>query len=130
VAFAYREWFPPPAPSVDVLAPLWARDVQDADAVIVAADGAVVVGSAVARAGGDLARVHVHPSRWGEGIAQRLHAAAVDALRDAGHVEARLWVIERNARARALYERNGWVLVPDECIEELGVVEVRYRLAL
>jgi hypothetical protein len=49
---------------------------------------------------------------------------------DAGHVEARLWVIDRNRRARDLYERNGWVLVPGETIEELGVVEVRYRCIL
>ena len=49
---------------------------------------------------------------------------------DPGHVEARLWVIDRNRRARDLYERNGWVLVPGETIEELGVVEVRYRCVL
>jgi len=29
-----------------------------------------------------------------------------------------------------LYERNGWVLVPDERFEELAVVEVQYRLDL
>lgn len=132
VSFAYRDWFPPasPPPSIDELVELWATDVADAHAVIAAVDDGRLIGSAVARRSGDLGRVHVHPARWGEGLGQRLHDAAVAALRTAGHAEARLCVIEQNERARALYERNGWVLVPDEHIEYLGVVEVVYRLPL
>lgn len=129
VLFAYRDWFPPEAlaPDVRVLTDLWANDVAGAHAVFVADERGVIVGSAVARASGDLARVHVHPSRWGEGIGQQLHDAAVDALRTAGHSTAGLWVIAANERARSLYERNGWELDPERTLKEVGVIEVRYR---
>jgi len=130
VSVAYREWFPPPAPAVDVLCPLWEAEVREAHAVFIAVDGADVVGSAVARVGGWLGRVHVNPSRWGQGIGQQLHDAAITVFRDAGYGDAHLWVIEQNLRAIQLYERNGWVLVPDERHEELDVVEVQYRLDL
>jgi GNAT superfamily N-acetyltransferase len=126
VSVAYREWFPPPAPAVEVLRPLWEADLRDAHAVLAWGD----VGSVVARANGDLARLHVHPSRWGEGIGRRLHDAAVAELRERGHQRAGLWVIERNERARALYERSGWTVVDGEVFEELGVREVRYVLDL
>jgi hypothetical protein len=41
---------------------------------------------------------------------------------------AELWVLERNTRARAMYERRGWALVPDRRLEWPGisVAEVRY----
>jgi len=128
VSVAYRDWFPPPAPSFDELVPQWAREVAAGHAVFVYGDG---VGSVVARADGSLGRLHVHPSRWGEGIGQVLHDAAVGELRSSGHRLANLLVIEANVRARSLYERNGWVLdasVP--AIEHLGVREVRYVLEL
>jgi GNAT superfamily N-acetyltransferase len=125
VAVAYAEFFPPPAPSVAELRPLWEQDVRTAHAVFVAGD---CVGSAVARADGSLGRVHVHPSHWGGGIGGALHDAAVAELRAHGHRRAELWVIDRNVRARGMYERRGWVLDPSQVKDYLGVREVRYVL--
>ena len=57
---------------------------------------------------GELRFLHVHPDAWGTGLAQLLHDAALDALRAAGFVEARLRTEERNHRALAFYARAGW----------------------
>jgi GNAT superfamily N-acetyltransferase len=132
VLFAYSDWFPADAlpPTVDVLLPLWSRDVAESHAVLIAEDAGVVVGSAVARADGDLARLHVRPHWWGKGIGASLHDHAVDALRAAGHARAGLWVIAANTRARSLYERRSWVLDPTRTLDEVGVLEVRYELDL
>jgi GNAT superfamily N-acetyltransferase len=132
VTVAYRDFFPASAlrPSPEVLAGLWRRDLDDGHEVIVAIEDAQLVGSAIARSDGTLARLHVHPSRWRRGIGQLLHDRAIEALRDAAHAEAHLWVIEGNEPARTLYERAGWRLVPGEELIELGVKEVRYRLSL
>ena len=132
VLVAYRDWFPPDASEPDraELVDSWSEDVATAHAVFVAERDGALIGSAVARANGDLARLHVHPSRWGDGIGAALHDAAVDALRAAGHARAELWVIEANARARSLYERKGWVLDPARVLDYLGVREVRYVLDL
>ncbi len=54
--------------------------------------------------------LYVLPNFWGEGVAPRLHDAALAGLRDAGCTEARLWVLEHNERARRFYERRGWRL--------------------
>jgi GNAT superfamily N-acetyltransferase len=132
VSFAYRDWFPPwaAAPAIDHLERLWREDVDTAHAVLVAIAGGVVVGSAVARASGDLARLHVLPSHWSRGIGSSLHDAALSVLRERGHERAGLWVIEQNARARRLYERNGWALDPTAQLVEVDVVEVRYWRSL
>ena len=128
VLVAYRDWFAPDASEPDraELVESWADDVTSAHAVFVAELDGALVGSAVARANGDLARLHVHPRHWGQGLGQALHDAAVDALWAAGHERAELWVIEANARARSLYERNRWVLDPTRSLDYLGVREVRY----
>ena len=46
------------------------------------------------------------PERWGSGVADALHDAALAAL---GCAEVKLWVLEENARARRFYEKRGWV---------------------
>ena len=132
IAVAYRDFFPDVAltPSAAILGDQWRADVDGAHEVTVAVDGSGVVGSVVARPGGELARLHVHPTRWRAGIGQRLHDRAVDVLRTTGYPEARLWVIDRNEPARRLYERAGWRLVRSEELVELGVTEVRYRRPL
>jgi GNAT superfamily N-acetyltransferase len=130
VLVAYRDWFPPgsPEPTPRQLSQVWSADLADAHGVLVCEDDdGALVGSVVARATGDLARLHVRPARWGEGIGGALHDAALDALWAGGHERAGLWVIEANERARGLYERRGWTLDPDrEPLVELGVREVRY----
>jgi GNAT superfamily N-acetyltransferase len=55
-----------------------------------------------------LEAIYVRPSAWGTGLAVALHDAAVAELRARGVVQARLWVLEENDRARRFYERLGW----------------------
>ncbi|WP_443075180.1 GNAT family N-acetyltransferase [Streptomyces sp. NBC_01483] len=57
---------------------------------------------------GQLYQIHVDPSRWGQGIGGRLHAAFVQFLRDASLVTGVLEAWERNSRAQAFYARHGW----------------------
>ena len=52
--------------------------------------------------------MYVLPAAWGGGLANDLHAAALDQLRAHGAVRARLWVLALNGRARRFYERHGW----------------------
>ena len=99
--------FPPdryPFPHDEVRA-RWRRVLADADAqVLVAESGGDVVGlAAVCR--GWLDGLYVVPAWWGEGVAPLLHDRALALL---GPGEARLWVLEQNARARRFYERRGW----------------------
>jgi hypothetical protein len=60
-------------------------------------------------------------------------SAAVDTLRDAAFIEATLWVLDTNARARRFYEIAGWAVDDAERLEQLRgflVREVRYRRTL
>lgn len=103
-------------------------------------DGAVVgcVAASVDAGEGEVVGLYVDPSCWRQGHAARLLAAVLDDLRDAGAGSARLWVLEHNTAARAIYERRGWrtdgatrVVSTGPGVEGLPeVVELRYRLAL
>src|SRR2546426_1081524 len=42
---------------------------------------------------GELWAINLDPDRWGRGLGRSLLAAAEEALRDAGHTEAILWVV-------------------------------------
>jgi GNAT superfamily N-acetyltransferase len=57
-----------------------------------------------------LERFFVMPERWGTGVADALHEAVLQALRERGDPICRLWVMEENHRARRFYERQGWRL--------------------
>ena len=59
---------------------------------------------------GRLERLYVRPAGWGSGVAQELHAAALDALREQGATSASLWCLVENPRARRFYEKHGWRL--------------------
>lgn len=50
----------------------------------------------------------VRREHWGAGLAGELHAAAIDAARERGFTQIRLYVAEGQARARRFYEREGW----------------------
>lgn len=78
--------------------------------------------------GDELGAIHVDPAAQGAGVGSALLAAAVDALREAGHSEAFLWTFEANGLARTFYERRGWELVPGR--QERHAPEVRYRITL
>lgn len=131
--------FPPdaPPPTADELARQWCDEVASADGglVQVAVDGEEVVGTVVAvrhpdrHDTGELRRLYVDPEHWGLGIGARLHDAALAHLRGASCRSATLWVLEGNARARAMYERRGWVHVPDGGIRVVfdRVHDVLYR---
>jgi GNAT superfamily N-acetyltransferase len=77
----------------------------------------------------ELRALYVDPPAQGAGVGSALLAAAVEALRAAGHAEAFLWTFEANGLARAFYERHGWELVPGHT-DHLGAPEIRYRLVL
>lgn len=57
---------------------------------------------------GDLYSLYLRPGVWGRGIGTRLHAAALDGLRDCGFTRAGLWVLDGNTRALRFYARVGW----------------------
>ena len=78
---------------------------------------------------GQIHRLYVAPETWGLGIGTRLHDEALTLLADRGFTTAGLWVLERNDRARRMYERRGWHRAVGATKEwpELGVFEVRYE---
>jgi putative acetyltransferase len=110
---AYRHVFPPelyPFPD-EAERTKWRDLVRDhgrTHRLVVAEEAGEVVGAVVAKPG-TLLHLFVVPSRWGSGVADALHAAAVEVSRQAGVAECRLEVLAENRRARRFYERHGWV---------------------
>lgn len=82
---------------------------------------------------GQLYAINVDPRQQGRGLGRALLGAAREAMAEVGFVEAILWVLPGNRRARRFYERAGW---RDDGVEQtvdvLGVTvsEVRYRTSL
>jgi GNAT superfamily N-acetyltransferase len=63
-----------------------------------------------------LQRLHVREHAWGTGVAQKLHTAALETLREQGAGSASLWCLVDNSRARRFYEKQGWRLNGEERI--------------
>ncbi|HWA62023.1 MAG TPA: GNAT family N-acetyltransferase [Caulobacteraceae bacterium] len=84
--------------------------------------GGEVVGY-VAFSGGWLSHLFVHPDHQGKGVGAALLSRVIADGR-----ERQLWTFAGNARARAFYERRGWVLAErtDGQGNEHGQPEVRY----
>lgn len=136
---AFAGIFPPeaPAPTVGGLTVDWAGrlDAGPPQLVTVAEQASGLVG--VVAAGpdpdepgvGHLARLYVLPAEWGRGIGRRLHDAALAHLRDRGHPEATLWVLEANHRARCWYERLGWRPTPARkpTYAPANILDIAYR---
>ena len=78
-----------------------------ADTLVAEADGEVVGFTMTDR--DEVDQVYVAPAGRGTGAATALLVAAEQGIRDAGHETAWLAVVGGNARARAFYERQGWV---------------------
>jgi GNAT superfamily N-acetyltransferase len=77
-----------------------------------------------------LRRLYVDPGYWGRGIGRRLHDEALAHVQQAGYRAVVLWVLERNVRARAMYERWGWQATPARHAVHPGVDEVCYLITL
>jgi ribosomal protein S18 acetylase RimI-like enzyme len=142
--FAYTSIFPSdaPRPKLDDLTLDWERRLGGLHSPnvrgYVAARGDHLAGVVVAGADpdhlemGHITRFYVDAPDWGQGIGSLLYDAAISHLRQVGYVEASLWVLEGNARARAWYERLGWTCT-GECkvaAETVGVEDVRYTKPL
>ena len=68
---------------------------------------------------------------WGTGLARTLNAAAVEAARERGYTELRLFTPAGQDRARRFYEREGWAQVGESFHDpgpDLALVEYRYAL--
>jgi ribosomal protein S18 acetylase RimI-like enzyme len=89
--------------------------------LLVATDGAAVVGMLSARDGAEdggrgapapglrhIDMLFVRPSHWGQGVGGKLLDAAVEASRALGYQRAQLWVVDENERATRLYARRGF----------------------
>lgn len=117
--FAPDGWEPPTiAFELELLGPLLA---DPASWVLIAEDDAGVLAgqscflpAAKARdpiddpALAHLRTLFIEPPYWGTGLALRLHAAALEAARERGYREIRLFTASGQARARHFYEREGW----------------------
>ncbi len=77
------------------------------DTLVAEVDGDVV--GFVMTEDDEVDQVYVAPSGRGTGAAADLLAEAERRIRDAGHASAWLAVVGGNSRARAFYERQGWV---------------------
>jgi GNAT superfamily N-acetyltransferase len=105
--------------------------VAEVDGAVV---GFVAVGPTLDENGdGELYAIYVHPEHWGTGVGRALMAAGEERLRELGHRNAHLWVLDDNPRARRFYEIAGWSTDgTTRTIEIFGftIPEVRYRKRL
>jgi GNAT superfamily N-acetyltransferase len=110
--------------------PGWATFVVEHDGRVI---GFASVGPSRDERGlGELYAIYVHPEAWSTGAGRALIEQCEEEL-GSRYDEATLWVLEDNPRARAFYERGGWL--PDgarKAEERWGVraPEVRYRKEL
>ena len=82
---------------------------------------------------GQLYALNIDPAHWGKGIGRALLHEVSTALTAMKFHEAVLWVVPENARARALYESEGWAEdggVQTEDVLGATVTEIRYRREL
>ena len=79
---------------------------------------------------GEVAAIYALSTVWGTGVGRALMDAALAGLGEAGYVQATLWVLETNTRARRFYTAAGWR--PDGAVKVdatrgFPLSEVRYR---
>lgn len=85
---------------------------------------------------GEVYAFYLHPDAWGSGGALPLMRRCEQALRDAGYVDAVLWVLRDNRRARRFYEKAGWTFTGQESdftpsdAPDNPLPEVQYGVAL
>ncbi len=79
----------------------------------------------------ELTRMSVRPEVWGSGVGTALMNETVDLLRRDCWRAMSLWILERNARARAFYSGFGCELDGAQMIDPWsGQTQVRMRLTL
>lgn len=112
-----------PFPSDGVLA-RWQVVLDDPEVVVEVVEDEAGLVAYLAHDGTSLRHLGVRPDHWGRGVA----AAGVARAEAAG--ASRLWVLELNTRARALYERLGWepTGVTQDCPWEPHPIELEYAL--
>ena len=82
---------------------------------------------------GEIDAIYLLPSDWGKGVGRRLMDAALASLAEAGFVQATLWVLDSNLRARRFYAAGGWSPDGAEKLDEsrgFAIAQVRYRRSL
>jgi ribosomal protein S18 acetylase RimI-like enzyme len=92
--------------------------------------GFCLIGSSDDAGWGEIFAIYVDPAHWDQGMGWALLAAGELQLAEAGFERALLWVLDRNYRARAFYERQGWVKGRPIRLETIGgteITEVRYE---
>jgi putative acetyltransferase len=107
---AYPHIFPPelyPFPT-EAVQERWQEALDDPEVtVIVAEEDGRAVGVVMTRTEW-LDGLYVRPEWWSRGVGRALHDEVLARQRAAGSMRCHLWVLERNDRARRLYERLGW----------------------
>ena len=91
-----------PFPSDDVLA-RWSAELVDGAFRVHVVDGPGRLDAYVAHDGSVLQHLAVHPERWGAGLGRAAVELAVSEM-----TEPRLWCLDRNVVAQAVYRRLGW----------------------
>ena len=79
---------------------------------------------------GEVFAIYVDPAHWAKGFGRELLTASEVQLAEDGFERAQLWVLDRNDRARAFYERQGWLKGKPIRLETIGgteITEVRYE---
>lgn len=77
---------------------------------------------------GEVWGIYLNPVYWRRGIGSALIDWAVGELKKMGFTSLSLWVLEDNARARAFYEKQGFIFDGTRKTIEIGkkLMEVRY----
>ncbi len=80
---------------------------------------------------GEVGAIYVAPGAFRAGVGSAMLLAALELMRERGYVDATLWVLSENPRARAFYARHGFTA--DGTVQwhaALEVEEMRLRRAL
>lgn len=78
----------------------------------------------------ELYAFYARPECWGTGVGRSLMRSTLSIWADRGTPAGYLWVLERNARGRAFYQKGGWRHDPTAAPSgsDPGALEIRYEL--
>lgn len=77
----------------------------------------------------ELICIHSLPDKWRKGYGSLMMEQALKEMEESTYEEAILWVFADNARARAFYEKHGFVLSGQEKLAQ-GIKEIMYQKKL